>query len=492
MPPYWQPGWLHLHLRSPQTANLSVASGVYLDILTLMNQGRCMLGQRLLGWVLVFGSLAMPARADSLTWRKDKNAVDADISTWSLVHVLETIAESTGWQIYLEPGTQRRVSTKFKDRTPDRALDLLLGNLGRALLPGTNGGPSRLLVFRNTEKDATQRIRATRRGKPIPNELIVRLKTGANADELARKLGGKVVGRSKGLNAARLQFENEEAAAAARDALQKEESVTGIDPNFSVVDQPLPQGADSAAMPNLKLQPLKEGEGIIIGLIDTAIQKQGGALDGFLLPGISVAGDADPPADQPTHGTSMWETLLKGIAAGDETAAGSKVRILPVDIYGNNGTTTTFEVAEGLYQALQKGAGIVNLSLGSDGDPPLLRELIRQATDSGRVIIASAGNEPVTTPVYPAAYPGVIAVTAGDQAGNIAPYANRGDFVDVVAPGTAVIPFNGQPWRVSGTSPAAAYVTGLIAGSADAAGKTPAQTASTVLKALPVPQAPAR
>ena len=47
------------------------------------------------------------------------------------------------------------MSTKFKDRTPDRALDLLLGNLGRVLLPGTNGGLLRLLVFRNSEKAAT-------------------------------------------------------------------------------------------------------------------------------------------------------------------------------------------------------------------------------------------------------------------------------------------------------------------------------------------------
>jgi hypothetical protein len=438
------------------------------------------------------GFLASQAGADSLIWRKDKNSVDADISTWNLMRVLENVAESTGWQIYLEPGTKRNVSTKFKDRTRDRALDLLLGNLGRVLLPGTNGGPPRLLVFRNTEKDATQLIRATRKAKPIPNELIVKLKPGANADELAKKLGGKVVGRSKGLNSARLQFETEEAASAAREALLNEEGVGGVDPNFQVVDQPAAQGAGGAAMPNLKLEPLKEGEGIIIGLVDTAVQKQGAGLDDFLLPGISIAGEAAPAGDLPSHGTSMWETVLKGVDIGDGSSSGSRVRVLPIDVYGNNGTTTTFEVAEGIYQALENGAAIVNLSLGSYGDPPFLRDLIRQATDSGRVIIASAGNEPVDTPVYPAAYPGVIAVTAGDQRGNIAPYANYGDFVDVVAPGVAVIPYNGQAWRVSGTSPAAAYVTGLIAGSADAAGKTPAQAASAALKALPVPQAPSR
>jgi len=437
--------------------------------------------------------LAPAVRADSLAWRKEKNSVDADISTWGLVRVLEGIAESTGWQIYLEPGTRRAVSTKFKNRPTDQALDLLLGNLGRILLPGTNGGPARLLVFRNTEKDATQLIKAPRRGaKPIPNELIVTMKAGVSLDDLAKKLGAKIAGRSKGRNSARLQFENEDAANAARDALKSEQDVTDVDPNFPVVGQPTPDGSGTASLPSLKLEPLKNGQGVIIGLIDTAVQMQGGNYDGFLLPGISVAGESALAGDHPSHGTSMWETMLKGIALGDETGSGSQVRILPVDVYGSNPTTSTFEVAEGIYRALDAGASVINLSLGSDGDTPYLRELIREATEAGRVIVASAGNEPVNTPVYPAAYPGVIAVTAGDQRGDIAPYANYGDFVDVIAPGSSVIPFNGQGWRVTGTSPAAAFVTGLIAGNADATGKPAAQAAPVVLKSLPVPQVPNR
>src|SRR5688572_5946698 len=127
-------------------------------------------------------ALVAPAGAnDSLTWRKDKSSVDADILTWDTVRVLERIAEATGWQIYLEPGARQKVSTKFKDRAPDKALDLLLGNLSRALLPGTNGGSPRLLVFRTREKDATQLIKAPgKQAKAIANELIVTMKPGAN------------------------------------------------------------------------------------------------------------------------------------------------------------------------------------------------------------------------------------------------------------------------------------------------------------------------
>jgi len=427
--------------------------------------------------------LALAASApanDSLTWRKEKASVDADILTWDTVRVLERIAEATGWQVYLEPGARIKVSTKFKDRAPDKALDLLLGNLSRALLPGTNGGASRLLVFRNRQNDATQLIKAPgKQVKPIPNELIVTMKPGANLEDLAKKLGAKVKGRSAGMNAGRLEFDDADAANAARDALRDHEEVASVDVNYPVGEQPQVEGSANAAL-NLKLQPIKDGQGVIVGLIDSAVQRQGGSLDGFLMPTISVAGESQPPVDRPSHGTSMWETLLGGVSQANESGQGSRVRVLPVDVYGNSPTTSTFEVATGIYEAMRAGATVINLSLGSEGDTPFLYQVIREGRQAGRIFIASAGNTPVTTPTYPAAYSEVIAVTAGDSRGNLASYANRGSFVDMMAPGTTTITFNGQTWRVSGTSPAAAYVSGLIAGTADRSGRSPEQAAAAV------------
>ena len=89
------------------------------------------------------------------------------------------------------------------------------------------------------------------------------------------------------------------------------------------------------------------------------------------------------------------------------------------------------------------------------------------------------------TPTYPAAYPDVIAVTAGDRKGNIAPYANRGSFVDVIAPGTSVVQFDNQSYLVSGTSASTAYVSGTAAGFR-ANGQTADQTATTLREALGV------
>jgi hypothetical protein len=441
-------------------------------------------------FLLLPGLLARAPAAEHLTWRKDKNSVDADITSWDLVKTLEHISEATGWQIYFEPGAKRAVSTTFKDRTADRALDLLLGDLGRVLLPGTNGGPPRLRVFRTNEKDATRLVRRERKAKPIPDELIVTMKAGKSIEDLAKKLGAKVIGKSSGLNSGRLKFESEDAANAARDALRDNEDVSSADPNFPITGTPVPEGADALSAPNFKLQPVKEGEALIIGLIDTHVGSLGAPYDQFLLNGISVAGEPPVETDRLGHGPAMALTIMNGIsAAGDNN---SRVRILPVDVYGPNSTTSTYEVAEGIFRAMQQGAQIINLSLGSEGDTPYLYQVIQTGTESGRIFVGSAGNVPVTTPTFPAAYPEVIAVTAGDAPGHLASYANRGNFVDAMAPGTSVVPYNGQAWRVNGTSPAAAYVSGAIAGTADARGGTPAQAATAVTRSLPPPAPAAR
>src|SRR5258706_3755033 len=201
---------------------------------------------------------------------------------------------------------------------------------------------------------------------------------------------------------------------------------------------------------------------VVVGLIDTPVQQKGTGIEDFFLPGISVAGDVKAHDGQPTHGTSMSETVLRGLSLASKEKQ-SNVRILPVDVYGNNPTTSTFDVSMGIYQAVNKGARIINLSLGSDGDTAFLHRVIQNSHDQGILFFAAAGNEPVATPTYPAAYPEVVAVTAGNSKGVIAPYANFGNFVDVIAPGSSIVNFQGQSWLVMGTSASTAYASGAAA-----------------------------
>jgi hypothetical protein len=354
----------------------------------------------------------------------------------------------------------------------------LLGNLNFALVPQTNSTP-RLFVFRTSLQEATQLVRPPlpKPAKPsaakrIDNELIVKLKPGARIEDLARQLGAKVVGSIDGLNAYRLRFDDSQSADAARESLAADSDVSSVESNY-VIDRPLPPQAmlASSLLPlTIKARPPGDGGRIIVGLVDTPVQPLGGNLDAFLLPSVSVAGDAKPDPNYPTHGSSMAETVLASLQTA--TDGSSSVQILPVDVYGNNASTTTFDVALGITKAANAGANPINLSLGSDADTPFLHDIIKQAKSQGVVFFAAAGNEPTTTPFYPAAYSEVTSVTAGDRRGNIADYANRGSFVDIVAPGSSVVYFRGQPFYVLGTSAASAYATGLAAGLAETSKKS--------------------
>jgi hypothetical protein len=415
--------------------------------------------------------ICFSAVADTFNWNTNQNRVTADVQSGNLSPVLGKIIGATGWQIYIEPGTTHTVSAKFKNVPPGEALRLLLGDLNFALVPETNH-PSKLFVFRTFRQNATELVRAPKaegtRGKVIPNELIVSLKPGASIDALAKLLGAKVLGRLPGRNTYRLQFDDADATDAARTQLTENPDVVSVDNNYSI-DRPqlasegLPQ---APGPPHLQLTPPPNNGRVIVGLIDTAVQPLGNGLDDFLLKPLSVAGDPQNNPNQPTHGTSMAETILRSLEQA--TKGSTSVQILPVDVYGPNATTTTFDVAAGIAQAINGGANVINLSLGSEGDSPYLRDLIKDAIQKNIAFFAAAGNQPVTTPFYPAAYSdiGVNAVTATSQ-GQIAPYANRGPFVTEAAPGTSLFYFNGQSWVAVGTSSAAATATGMAAGYMD-------------------------
>jgi thermitase len=115
----------------------------------------------------------------------------------------------------------------------------------------------------------------------------------------------------------------------------------------------------------------------------------------------------------------------------------------------------------------------------------LFHQAIIEATSRGVVIVAAAGNEPLTTPTYPAAWKEVVGVTAGSPSGQYESYANRGSFIDVMAPGTSYISSGGQTWMVEGTSVSTAYVTGQIVNTMNEYHLTPVQALQRFMTSPP-------
>lgn len=437
-----------------------------------------------LALAVCFRILALGADGQ-LHWNRVEGTVSADVRGWDLERLLTNVAAQTGWEVFMDPGAELNVSVKFGPMPYPDGLQRLLGRLNYALVGQTNG-PTRLYVFRTSMAQATRQLTAAapKTGvapdagpstNRVPRELVVRLKPGVSIDDLARRLGARVTGRLDEFGVYRLRFDSEDALERARDLLTGNTDVESVEYNYVIGPPGVLQPALAGAIPalELRLKPSAHQDKLIVGLIDTAVQSLGSSANSFLLPALSVSeAPGNAVGSEPTHGTAMAGTILlalQSVAAG-ETA----VRILPVDVYGGGQFTTTFDVAKGIVLAVNGGATLVNLSLGTTADSTVLRSVIESASAKGVVFVAAAGNRPTTDPVYPAAYEPVLAVTALDPAtGSIADYASRGAFVDMVAPGVSAFSFNGRVYVVGGTSSAAALVSGTLAGLADKSGKSP-------------------
>ncbi len=438
-------------------------------------------------WLAFVAIAANAADTNVLVWHRAAGRVDADVHGVALRPLLETIARETGWRVYVEPGATRDASAKFKDLPSSDALRMLLGKLNFALVPETNG-PTRLYVFTTRMENATQPVRASPSpARRVPNELLVKLKPGVNIDALAKLLGAKVVGRMDKLGIYRLQFDDAAATDVALGKLQNNSDVAGVDYNYYFDPPPPAQSLANAPVPPLSLQLKPPGDSgrVIVGLLDTAVQPLDGSLNDFLLKQLSVAGDAPANTSDVTHGTAMAYTILAAIAAAEH--GGSPVQIQPVDVYGPNASTTSWDVALGIQAAVNNGATAVNMSLGSAGDSSILDGVILSAEKDGIVFFAAAGNQPVSTPTYPAATPGVIAVTAL-QNGQIAPYADFGSFVSLALSGNSVVYWGNQAYLVQGTSVSTANATGVAVGNKIASGWSWGQIESAMQQKFPVPQ----
>jgi subtilisin family serine protease len=146
-----------------------------------------------------------------------------------------------------------------------------------------------------------------------------------------------------------------------------------------------------------------------------------------------------------------------------------RARILAVHAFSPDAAespqATTQHIVSGLEWAISKGARVINMSFAGPYDP-MLQVALKKAHDKGIVLIAAAGNlGPKSPPLYPAADPHVIAVTATDQNDRLFAGANQGPHVSVAAPGVDILEPapNGGYQVTTGTSVAAAHVSGVAA-----------------------------
>ncbi|MGF7008485.1 S8 family serine peptidase [Aminobacter sp. BE322] len=218
------------------------------------------------------------------------------------------------------------------------------------------------------------------------------------------------------------------------------------------------------------------GENVGVAVIDTAIDDTHPALKGVIaasfdaMPGVKVTAR--------DHATSV-AGLIAGTGTFKGMAPGSKVFHARAFEGGKSNMET---ILNALDWAAEQDVRIVNMSFVGPKNA-LLEQACLAARARGLILVAAAGNNGPGAPYgYPAAYEGVIAVTATDARDGLMKQANRGPYVYVSAPGVDVLaPVGGGTDLVTGTSFAAAVVSGAIA---NLLHREPERSAAWVEKAL--------
>jgi subtilisin family serine protease len=203
---------------------------------------------------------------------------------------------------------------------------------------------------------------------------------------------------------------------------------------------------------------LATGARIKIAVIDSEIDATHPELQGAVETEFKVVGNSGGPDK---HGTAIAGAI---VSHGDLLGVAPAARILAVKAFGDAGGTT-LTITRGINWSFQSGARIINMSFAGPEDPLLHRE-VAAAYNRGLILVAAAGNAGADSPpMYPAAYPEVIAVTATDSDDRVFQQANTGRYVAIAAPGVEIVaPHPGGTYQYStGTSIAAAHVSGVAA-----------------------------
>ena len=195
-------------------------------------------------------------------------------------------------------------------------------------------------------------------------------------------------------------------------------------------------------------------ESIIVAVLDTGISRDSEHLAGRV---VAEANFTDSPTsdDLYGHGTHM---------AGTIAAIAPDCRLMNVKVADDTGRSEASAVARGIIWAVDNGAQVINISLSMRASPEL-EQAIDYAWDQGAIIIAAAGNQGLSEPVYPAYYANCMAVAGTNRNDRLALLSNHGHWVDLVAPGLNIyseLPQGAYGYK-TGTSAAAAHVSGVAA-----------------------------
>lgn len=338
----------------------------------------------------------------------------------------------------------------------------------------TDAAPKRMVVanddaprFRTGERPPVfHRDEEATLGGALPGQRVLVFKDRAALEEFLKRAGDqvRVMGRLDALNALRIGFTNYNDLASLLNGDEEQSLVFPVDipvPNGTAQAGAVPLGAGLLEWLGITADNSQWGTGVRIAVLDTGVTANrafSSAISSINLVGL--------PADLSTqngHGTGVASMIIGQSSLTPGVAPGAD--IVSIRIANDLGQSDSYLLAQGIVAAVDGGAQLINISLGSLGDSALVRNAIEYARAAGSLIIAAAGNNGLDRVSYPAANNGVIAVGAVDALGDHLDFSNTGSQIAISAPGFGVnAAWSGdQAASVSGTSFSSPIVVGTIA-----------------------------
>ncbi len=193
---------------------------------------------------------------------------------------------------------------------------------------------------------------------------------------------------------------------------------------------------------------------VVIAIVDSGIN----------LEHEDLVSKASGDLDDYGHGTMVAGTAA-AITNNTKGIAGvcPLCQMLSVKVLNSTGSGSGSGLASGIIKAADTGAKVINLSLGMYSANTTVESAVNYAYNKGVILVGAAGNDNITTKLYPAAFPNVIAVGGSNSNDDKMSISNYGDWVDVYAPGSGipVTTADGSYTLAGGTSLASPHVAGL-------------------------------
>ncbi|MDC0707323.1 S8 family serine peptidase [Stigmatella sp. ncwal1] len=186
------------------------------------------------------------------------------------------------------------------------------------------------------------------------------------------------------------------------------------------------------------------GKGVVVAVLDTGIAyedyedfKQVPDLKGVkFVQGYDFVNDDVHANDDHGHGTHVAGTIAQATNNGEGVAGVAfEATLMPVKVLNHFGSGTSADIADAIRFAADKGAKVINMSLGGGGHSQTMASAVEYARKKGVTVVAAAGNAGRPRVEFPAAYPGAVAVSAVGPEGALAPYSSYGKELDIAAPG---------------------------------------------------------